>query len=68
MDLEATPGIRVDFPDPNNLMHFFVFVKPNDGLYKGAEFQFTIDVGGNYPYDPPRAECNTLVRKFTSQI
>lgn len=61
MDLEATPGVRVDFPDTNNLMNFNVWVKPNDGLWKGAEFEFKVQVPNTYPYDPPLVECNTLV-------
>lgn len=62
MDTEATPGVKVDFPNPDNLMNFTVNVRPNDGLYKGAEFQFTVDVPNTYPYDPPKVVCNTLVR------
>ena len=65
MDTEATPGVKVDFPNPDNLMNFTVTVKPNDGMYKAAEFQFTVDVPNTYPYDPPKVVCNTLVRGFS---
>eukprot|EP01120_Amphizonella_sp_Union-15-10_P002149 TRINITY_DN122_c0_g5_i1.p1 TRINITY_DN122_c0_g5~~TRINITY_DN122_c0_g5_i1.p1 ORF type:complete len:233 (+),score=69.28 TRINITY_DN122_c0_g5_i1:22-720(+) len=61
LDLEATPGVRCDFPDANNLMNFNVFVKPSDGLYKGATFEFNVTIPTSYPYDPPKAVCKTLV-------
>lgn len=59
--MEAMPGVSIDFHDPNNLMTFKATVKPYDGLYKGAEFQFTINVPNTYPYEPPKVVCNTLV-------
>jgi len=61
LDLEATPGVKTDFPDPNNLMNFNVSVKPTDGLYKGATFEFNVTIPNSYPYDPPKAVCKTLV-------
>jgi len=61
MDLEALPGIKVEFPDPNNIMTFKVSIKPNDGLYKAAEFEFKIEIPSSYPYDPPKVSCETLV-------
>jgi len=61
MDPDATPGVVVMFPDPNNLMYFKVSVTPADGLYLGATFQFNVTVGDNYPYEPPLVVCETLV-------
>lgn len=34
------------------------------GLYKGAEFKFTITIPLSYPYDPPKAQCNTMVNSL----
>jgi ubiquitin-conjugating enzyme E2 M len=61
MDMDAMPGIKVEFPDPNNIMSFKAIIKPNSGLYQGAEFVFKIEVPPSYPYDPPKVTCETLV-------
>jgi ubiquitin-conjugating enzyme E2 M len=60
-EMEPIPGTRVEFPDPDNLMTFLVYVTPSDGLYKGAEFKFTLVIPNTYPYDPPKATCDTLI-------
>jgi ubiquitin-conjugating enzyme E2 M len=62
MDMDAMPGIKVEFPDPDNIMTFKAIVKPPSGLYQGAEFVFKIEVPPSYPYDPPKVTCETLVR------
>jgi ubiquitin-conjugating enzyme E2 M len=61
MDLDALPGIKVEFPDPNNIMTFKVYIKPSDGLYKSAEYLFNLVIPASYPYDPPTVTCETLV-------
>ena len=61
MDPDATPGVEVDFPDPNDLMNFKVYVTPADGLYQGAKFEFSVTVGDNYPYEPPLVVCDTMI-------
>ncbi len=59
--MEPIPGTRVEFPDPDNLMNFIVYIVPSDGLYKGAEFKFNLNIPATYPYDPPKATCETMV-------
>jgi len=60
-EMDPIPGIEVDFPDPNNVMVFHTKVTPHDGIYKDAMFKFVVTVPQTYPYDPPKAECETLV-------
>jgi len=60
-EMEEIPGIVVDFPDQNDVMHFNVTVTPSDGLYSRAAFKFSVTVPPTYPYDPPKVECSTLV-------
>jgi len=60
-EMDPIPGTKISFPDPDNLMKFEVSVKPSDGLYKGATFQFLVEIPATYPYDPPKVACNTLV-------
>lgn len=60
------PGIVVSFPNPENIMQFAVEITPKDGLYMGAKFMFTVNVPPTYPYDPPKVQCDTLVRSRVS--
>jgi ubiquitin-conjugating enzyme E2 M len=59
--MDPVPGAKVHFPDTNNIMKFEVSIKPSDGLYANATFQFTVDIPNSYPYDPPKVLCNTMV-------
>lgn len=59
--MDQVLGTRLNFPDPNNLMSFELYITPTDGLYKGAEYRFTITIPSTYPYDPPKAQCETPV-------
>jgi len=60
-EMDPIPGTRLDFPDPNNVMLFQLYIIPTDGLYRGAEFKFTITIPSTYPYDPPKAQCDTMI-------
>lgn len=59
---EPIPGAELVVPDPDDIMHFNILIKPTDGLYKGATFKFTVEIPNSYPYDPPKVRCTTLVR------
>jgi len=60
-EIDPIPGTRLEFPDPDNLMVFQLYITPTDGLYRGAEFKFTISIPQTYPYDPPKAQCDTMI-------
>jgi len=60
-EMEPVEGTRMEFPNPDNILFFNLHVKPSEGLYKGAEFKFTVTVPLTYPYDPPKALCETMV-------
>ncbi len=60
-ELVSPQGIGFTFPEPNNIMHYVLTIRPNDGLYKGADFRFTVQLTGSYPYEPPKVACETLV-------
>jgi len=60
-DMDPMPGAELDFPDTDDLMHFNVKITPSDGLYRAATFLFNVEVPNNYPYDPPKVHCATLV-------
>jgi len=60
-EMDPVPGTKLEFPDPNNMMLFNLSIVPNDGLYRGAEFKFTVNIPVTYPYDPPKAQCDTMI-------
>jgi len=60
-EMPTTPGIEIQFPNPENIMNFHAIITPKDGLYLGARFAFDITVPPTYPYDPPKVHCDTLV-------
>tara|TARA_R110002050_G_scaffold250482_2_gene388439 strand:+ start:262 stop:378 length:117 start_codon:yes stop_codon:yes gene_type:complete len=33
--MDEVPGVKVEFPDPDNLMLLHVFITPPEGLYEG---------------------------------
>jgi len=60
-EMDPIPGTRLEFPDANNFMTFQLYITPNDGLYKGAEYKFTVTIPQTYPYDPPKSQCETMI-------
>eukprot|EP01117_Protostelium_nocturnum_P001774 TRINITY_DN1220_c0_g1_i1.p1 TRINITY_DN1220_c0_g1~~TRINITY_DN1220_c0_g1_i1.p1 ORF type:complete len:228 (-),score=72.36 TRINITY_DN1220_c0_g1_i1:52-735(-) len=60
-EMDPIPGTKLNIPDPDNLMKFEVQIKPTDGLYQAALFQFNVDIPTTYPYEPPKVLCQTLV-------
>jgi len=60
IDEEATPGVVLDV-NPNDLLHFNVSVEPQDGYWKGAKFNFVINIPHDYPFTAPEVVCNTLI-------
>lgn len=61
--MQAVSGTRLEFPNPDDLMSFVLYVKPTDGLWRSAEYKFTLAIPSNYPYEPPKAVCDTAVRE-----
>jgi len=59
MDQHST--FITEFPDPNNLLSFRLYVMPDAGFYKGGKFCFTFNVNTNYPHEPPKVKCTTQV-------
>ena len=53
-ELTLGPTVQIEFPDgKDNLLHFLVTIKPDEGYYKGGKFVFNFNVPGVYPHEPP---------------
>lgn len=53
--------MKIEFPDTSNLFHFNILIRPVEGFYKSGTFRFTVDIGENFPIDPPRIKCNQKI-------
>jgi ubiquitin-conjugating enzyme E2 M len=52
---------KVTWPEAKDLTNMLVAITPDQGLWKGATFEFSIKVPDMYPHQPPKVHCNTLV-------
>ncbi|XP_055307480.1 NEDD8-conjugating enzyme Ubc12 [Sitodiplosis mosellana] len=60
-DLNLPKTCTTEFPDPDDLLTFKLFICPDEGFYKGGRFKFSFKVGPHYPHEPPKVKCETLV-------
>jgi len=58
-EYEEIPGVVIDFPDPKDLAKFNIKITPGGGYYKGATFEFSVDIPVQYPIEAPKVECCT---------
>ena len=61
-ELDAGDVASVEFPNPKDLTSFNVFVKPDQGYWKGARYHFTFTIPADYPHTPPTVGTLTRVR------
>jgi ubiquitin-protein ligase len=62
LDFSHTDTISIALPNPDDLMNIQVFITPDEGLYVGGRFQFSIAIPAAYPHEPPKCHCDTKVR------
>jgi len=53
--------MRTEFPNPDDILNFSLFIEPDEGLYKGGSFPFDFKINQNYPHDPPKVKCNKTI-------
>ncbi|CAO3634742.1 unnamed protein product [Cunninghamella blakesleeana] len=56
-ELEIPKTIKMDFPEPGNILNFNVIITPDEGFYKNGSFSFTFTINNNYPHEPPKVHC-----------
>mmetsp|Transcript_19787 Transcript_19787/g.25289 ORF Transcript_19787/g.25289 Transcript_19787/m.25289 type:complete len:231 (-) Transcript_19787:396-1088(-) len=56
-ELDGGDCAQAHFPDPNDLMNFYVTVSPDDGYWKGYKYKFEFKVPDMYPHEPPKVKC-----------
>lgn len=55
--MELPPSVKIEFPNTEDLFHFRILIRPSEGYYQLGNFRFTVDIGENFPIDPPRIKC-----------
>ncbi|KAI8072353.1 putative ubiquitin-conjugating enzyme E2 [Gongronella butleri] len=60
-ELEIPDTIKMEFPDPADILHFRVIITPDEGFYKSGSFTFTFAINSNYPHEPPKVHCTQKI-------
>ncbi|CAF1274917.1 unnamed protein product [Adineta ricciae] len=61
-DLNSLPSIcQVAPDDPADVSHLTVTISPDEGLYKGGRFVFSVIVSDEYPFSPPKVKCTQII-------
>lgn len=60
-ELSLPKSCATDFPDPDDLLNFKLTIQPDEGFYKSGRFIFNFKIGANYPHEPPKVKCETMV-------
>ena len=63
MEIDIPSYTAVNFPDANDVMtmQLTVDLSKEQCHWRGGKYLFTIEVGPNYPHDPPKVRCNTQI-------
>lgn len=59
--LQLPRTMTVEFPNPDDLMYFRLYLVPDEGIYKGGHFSFTFDIPAEYPIEPPKVRCQQKI-------
>ncbi|CAD7953770.1 unnamed protein product [Amoebophrya sp. A120] len=60
-ELDVPPQCQLNFLNKNNIMHFALDVKPEEGMWKQACFRFLFTIPPLYPHEAPKVKCDTKI-------
>ncbi|KZT75092.1 hypothetical protein DAEQUDRAFT_807344 [Daedalea quercina L-15889] len=60
-ELELSSTMKTHFPDPTDLLNFTLTITPDEGMYKGGAFVFSVNINTNYPHEPPKVKCTQTI-------
>ncbi|KAL0076439.1 ubiquitin-conjugating enzyme/RWD-like protein [Phycomyces blakesleeanus] len=60
-ELAIPKTIKMEFPDPEDILNFNVIITPDEGFYKDGNFSFTFAINNNYPHEPPKVHCTQKI-------
>ena len=53
--------MKTTFPDPDDILNFTLTITPDEGLYKGGQFNFSFAISQNFPHEPPKVKCKEKI-------
>ena len=53
--------MSTEFPDPDNILSFILYIEPDEGMYKGGRFSFTFNITPSFPHEPPKVLCREKI-------
>lgn len=56
-ELDLPKSIKLTFPNTADFFNFDLQIIPQDGYYKNGKFKFKIEIGSNFPIEPPKIKC-----------
>ncbi|KAI5967323.1 UBC12 [Candida margitis] len=56
-ELDLPKSIKLTFPNTADFFNFDLQIIPQDGYYKNGKFKFKIEIGHNFPIEPPKIKC-----------
>jgi len=59
LDLPST--MKIEYPDENDQLNFFLIINPDEGMYKNGSFRFNFAINQNFPHDPPKVKCTQKI-------
>ena len=62
LEIDIPTHAKLKFPDPNAISTMQLFVdltKESSSIWKGGIYEFSIEVGKDYPFGPPKCLCKT---------
>ena len=60
-ELSLGSTMRIDFPDPDDILNFTLTIEPDEGMYRDGHFTFKFHINANFPHDPPKVECQQKI-------
>lgn len=53
--------MKLDFPDPDDILNFVLTIEPDEGMYRDGRFTFDFNINPNFPHDPPKVQCQQKI-------
>ncbi|KAL2128877.1 hypothetical protein VTI74DRAFT_8520 [Chaetomium olivicolor] len=60
-ELSLGTTMSTEFPDPDNILSFILYIEPDEGMYKGGRFSFTFNITPSFPHEPPKVQCREKI-------
>ncbi|KAL2264735.1 hypothetical protein VTJ83DRAFT_7245 [Remersonia thermophila] len=60
-ELSLGSTMSTEFPDPDDILSFILYIEPDEGMYKGGRFSFTFNIPPSFPHEPPKVQCREKI-------